>query len=114
MVILLPTAASPAQGDCARDLSTLRLHRAGRRLDEERFRQWVREHRSEATKAAGRFVARLFRDKAANQSVGYTARLHVAARKAYGVSVEQSVLDDLSRLTRERWRPATLSRLSAL
>ncbi len=59
-------------------------------------------------------MARLLRDKAANQSVGYTARLHVAAWKAYGVSVDQSVLDDLSRLTRERWRPATLSRLSAL
>jgi hypothetical protein len=78
------------------------------------FREWVREHRSEATKLAGRFVARLLRNKAANQSVGYTARLHVAAWKAYGVSVEQSVLDELSRLTRERWRPATMSRLSAL
>ncbi len=49
-----------------------------------------------------------------NQSVGYTARLHVAAWKAYGVTVEQSVLDELSRLTREKWRPATPSRLSAL
>ncbi len=49
-----------------------------------------------------------------NQSVGYTARLHVAAWKAYGVTVEQCVLDELSRLTREKWRPATLSRLSAL
>ena len=38
----------------------------------------------------------------------------MAAWKAYGVAVEQSVLDELSRLTRERWRPATLSRLSAL
>ncbi len=44
----------------------------------------------EATKQAGHFVARMLRDKAANQSVGYTARLHVAAWKAYGVSVEQS------------------------
>ncbi len=70
--------------------------------------------RAEATKQAGRFVARLLRDKAANQSVGYTARLHVAAWKTYGISVEQSVLDELSRLTREKWRPATLSRLSAL
>jgi hypothetical protein len=34
------------------------------------------------------------------------------AWKAYGVSGD--VLDDLSRLTRERWRPATLMRLSAL
>jgi hypothetical protein len=33
---------------------------------------------------------------------------HVAAWKAYGISVEQSVLDDLSLLTREMWRPATL------
>ena len=47
------------------------------------FREWAREHRAEATKQAGRFVARLLRDKAANQSVGYTARLHVAAWKAY-------------------------------
>jgi hypothetical protein len=31
-------------------------------------------------------VARLLHDKAANQSVGYTARLHVAAWQAYGVS----------------------------
>jgi hypothetical protein len=38
----------------------------------------------------------------------------VAAWKSYGISVEQSVLDDLSLLTREKWRPATLSRLSAL
>jgi hypothetical protein len=82
--------------------------------DDARFREWAREHRAEATKQAGRFVARLLRDKAANQSVGYTARLHVAAWKAYGVTVEQSVLDDLSLLTREKWRPATLSRLSAL
>jgi hypothetical protein len=59
-------------------------------------------------------VARLLRDKAANQSVGYTTRLHVAAWKAYGVTVDQSVLEDLSVLTREKWRPATLSRLSAL
>jgi hypothetical protein len=42
------------------------------------------------------------------------ARLHVAACKSYGISVEQSVLDDLSLLTRERWRPATLSWLGAL
>jgi hypothetical protein len=68
--------------------------------DEGRFRQWARKHRSEATKQAGRFVARLLHDKAANQSIGYTARLHVAAWKAYGISVEQAVLDDLSRLTR--------------
>ncbi len=82
--------------------------------DEERFREWARQHPAEATTQAGRFVARLLRDKTANQSVGYTARLHVAAWKAYGISVEQSVLDDLSRLTQERWCPATLSRLSAL
>ena len=89
---------------------TLRLDQfaeAGAVFDEDSFREWAREHRCEATKQAGRFVARLLRDKAANQSVGYTARLHVAAWKAYGVSVEQSVLDELSRLTRERWRPAT-------
>ena len=100
---------------CARALSDFAgCTEPGAFWDEERFREWVREHRAEATKQAGRFVARLLRDKAANQTVGYTARLHVAAWKAYGVSVEQSVLDELSRLTRERWRPATLSRLSAL
>ena len=100
---------------CARALSDF----AGRTepgavWDDARFREWAHEHQSEATKQAGRFVARLLRDKAANQSVGYSARLYVAAWKGYGVSVEQSVLDELSRLTREKWRPATLSRLSAL
>ncbi len=91
----------------ARDLSDFAgCTEPGAAWDEERFRQWAREHRSEATKQAGRFVARLLREKAANQSVGYTARLHVAAWKAYGVTVEQSVLDDLSLLTREKWRPA--------
>ena len=100
---------------CARALSDFAgCTEPGAFWDEGSFREWAREHRAEATKQAGRFVARLLRDKAANQSVGYTARLHVAAWKAYGVSVEQSVLDELSRLTRERWRPATLSRLSAL
>jgi hypothetical protein len=53
--------------------------------DEGSFREWAHEHRSEATQQAGRFLARLLCDKAANQSVGYTARLHVAAWKAYGV-----------------------------
>jgi hypothetical protein len=62
---------------------------------------------------AGRFVARLLRDEAAYQRVGFTTPLRVAACKADGVSVEQSVLDDLSRLTREKRRLATLSRLSA-
>jgi hypothetical protein len=101
--------------NCARALSDFAgCTELGAFWDEERFREWAREHRAEATEQAGRFVARLLRDKAANQSVGYTARLHVAAWKAYGVTVEQAVLDDLSRLTRERWRPATLSRLSAL
>ncbi len=98
--------------NCVRDLSDF-AGCTGAVWDDAR-REWAREHRSEATKQAGRFVARLLRDKAANQSVGYTARLHVAAWKAYGVTVEQSVLDDLSRLTREKWRPATLSRISAL
>ncbi len=68
-------------------------------------------HRSEATKPA---AAR--EGKAASQSVGYV-HVHGAAAlvcKVYGVTVEQSVLDELSRLTRERWRPARLSRLSAL
>ncbi len=100
---------------CARALSDFAgCTEPGAFWDEERFREWAREHRAEATKQAGLFLRRLLRDKAANQSVGYTARLHVAAWKAYGVTVDQSVLDDLSRLTRERWRPATLSRLSAL
>jgi hypothetical protein len=114
------TAVSPTRYErtlrnCARALSDFAgCTEPGAFWDEERFREWAREHRAEATKQAGRFVARLLRDKAANQSVGYTARLHVAAWKAYGVAVEQSVLDELSRLTRERWRPATLSRLSAL
>jgi hypothetical protein len=105
---------SPLQLPPPRRHGTLRNCARALSWDEGSFREWAREHRSEATKQAGRFVARLLRDKAANQSVGYTARLHVAAWKAYGVSVEQSVLDELSRLTRERWRPATLSRLSAL
>ena len=110
-----PTRYERTLRNCARALSDFAgCTEPGAFWDEERFREWVREHRAEATKQAGRFVARLLRDKAANQSVGYTARLHVAAWKAYGISVEQSVLDDLSRLTREKWRPATLSRLSAL
>jgi hypothetical protein len=103
--------ASPTRYElrnCARALSDFAgCTEQGAFWDEERFLEWAREHRVEATKQAGRFVARLLRDKAANQSVGYTARLHVAAWKAYGVAVEQSVLDELSRLTRERWRPAT-------
>ncbi len=70
--------------------------------DEERFREWARQHRAEATKQAGRFVARLLRDKAGNATLGYTARLHVAAWKAYGVTVAKSVLDELSVLARER------------
>ena len=113
-------AASPTRYErsllsCARALSDFAgCTEPGVAWDEELFREWAREHRVEATKQAGLFMAQLLRDKAANQSVGYTARLHVAAWKAYGVSVDQSVLDELSRLTRERWRPATLSRLSAL
>jgi hypothetical protein len=112
------TAASPTRYErtlrnCARVLSDFAgCSEPGADLDETRFREWAPQHRAEATKQAGRFVARLLRDKAANQSVGYTARLHVAAWKAYGVSFEQSVLDDLRRLTREKWRPATLSRSS--
>jgi hypothetical protein len=110
-----PTRYERTLANCARDLSDFAgCTKPGAFWDESSFREWAHEHRSEATKQAGRFVARLLRDKAANQSVGYTARLHVAAWKAYGVSVEQPVLDELSRLTRERWRPATLSRLSAL
>ncbi len=54
-------------------------------------------------------AARLLRNKALVKSVGYTARLHVAAWKAYGVSLEQSVLDELSRLTRDKWRPYGVS-----
>ena len=118
--ITAATAASPTRYErtlrsCARDLSDFAgCTKPGAFWDEARFREWAHEHQSEATKQAGRFVARLLRDKAANQSVGYSARLYVAAWKGYGVSVEQSVLDELSRLTREKWRPATLSRLSAL
>jgi hypothetical protein len=110
-----PTRYERTLRNCARDLSEFAgCTKPGAFWDEARFREWAHEHQSEATKHAGRFLARLLRDKTANQSVGYTARLHVAAWKAYGVTVEQSVLDELSRLTRERWRPATLSRLSAL
>ena len=98
-----PTRYERTLRNCARDLSDFAGCTEGAIWDEERFRQWAREHRCEATKQAGRFVARLLRDKAANQSVGYSARLYVAAWKGYGVSVEQSVLDELSRLTREKW-----------
>ena len=106
VTVTAAAAASPTRyertlANCARDLSDFAgCTKPGAFWDEARFREWAHEHQSEATKQAGRFVARLLRDKAANQSVGYTARLHVAAWKAYGVSVEQSVLDDLSRLTR--------------
>ena len=82
-----PTRYERTLANCARDLSDF-AGRIGAGWDEERFREWAHEHRSEATKQAGRFLARLLRDKAANQSVGYTARLHVAAWKAYGVTVE--------------------------
>jgi hypothetical protein len=76
---------------CARALSDFAgCTEPGAFWDEERFREWAREHRAEATKQAGLFLRRLLRDKAANQSVGYTARLHVAAWKAYGVTVDQS------------------------
>ncbi len=112
-----PTRYERTLRNCARALSDFAgCSEPGAAInwDEERFREWARSHRAEASKQAGRFVARLLRDKAANASVGYTARLHVAAWKAYGVAVEQSVLDELGRLTRERWRPATVSRLSAL
>ncbi len=110
-----PTRYERTLRNCTRALSDFAgCTEPGAVWDDARFREWAREHRSEATKQAGRFVARLLRDKAANQSVGYTARLHVAAWKAYGVTVEQSVLDDLSLRTRDKWRPATLSRLSAL
>ena len=74
---------------CARALSDFAgCTEPGAFWDKGSFREWAREHRAEATKQAGRFVVRLLRDKAANQSVGYTSRLHMAVRKAYGVSVE--------------------------
>ena len=88
---VLPTRYERTLRNCARALSDFAgCTEPGAFWDEGSFREWAREHRCEATKQAGRFVARLLRDKAANQSVGYTARLHVAAWKAYGVSVEQS------------------------
>jgi hypothetical protein len=61
----------------------------GAASDETRFREWARQHQAEATKQAGRFVARLLpsHDKAANPSSGSTARLHVTACKSYGISV---------------------------
>ncbi len=81
-------------------------------FEEESSREWAREHRCEATKPASAFVARLLRDKAANHR-----RVHGApargGRECVGISVETSVLDDLSRLTREKWPPPTLLRLSA-
>jgi hypothetical protein len=79
------TAASPTRYErtlrnCARDLSDFAgCAEPGAAFDENSFREWAREHRCEVTKHAGRFVALLLRDKAANQSVGYTARQHVAA-----------------------------------
>jgi hypothetical protein len=113
------TAVSPTRYErtlrnCARDLSDFAPGaEPGAVFDEGSFREWAREHRCEATKQAGRFVARLLRDKAANQSVGYTARLHVAAWKAYGVSVEQSVLDlSLASLYRSSRRPPSTCRKS--
>ena len=101
--------------NCARELSEFaRGAEAGGEFEEDSFREWARSHRAQATKQAGIFLARLLRDKAANQSVGYSARLYVAAWKGYGVTVSPDVVDELNRLTREKWRPATLSRLSAL
>jgi hypothetical protein len=97
-----PTRYERTLRKCARELSDFAsCTEPGAVWDDVRFREWAREHRTEATKQAGRFVARLLRDKAMNQSVGYTVRLHMAAWKAYGVSVEEAVLDELSRLTRE-------------
>jgi hypothetical protein len=67
-----PTRYERSLLSCARALSDFaRGAEAGAAWDEERFREWAREHRCEATKQAGWFVARLLRDKAANQSVGY-------------------------------------------
>jgi hypothetical protein len=103
--------------NCARELSEFARGAeasAGAVFDEDSFREWAGSNRAEATKKAGMFVARLLVSKAANQSVGYSARLYVAAWKSYGVSVDAEVLEELSRLTREKWRPARVSRLSAL
>jgi hypothetical protein len=94
------TAATAAAASPTRYERTLRNYAralsdfagcTGAMWDEARFREWAREHRADATKQAGRFVARLLREKAENQSVGYTACLHVAAWKAYDVSVERPI-----------------------
>ena len=66
------TAVSPTRYErtlrnCARALSDFAgCTEPGAFWDEERFREWAREHRAESTKQAGRFVARLLRDKVAN------------------------------------------------
>ena len=55
--------------NCVRDLSDFAgCTKPGAFWDEARFREWAHEHQSEAPKQAGRFVARLLRDKAANRS----------------------------------------------
>ena len=66
-----PTRYERTLRNCARALSDFAgCTEPGAFWDEERFREWAHEHQSEATKQAGRFLARLLRDKAANQSVG--------------------------------------------
>ena len=62
-----PTRYERTLRNCARALSDFAgCTEPGAFWDEERFREWVRKHRAEATKHSGQFVARLLRDKAAN------------------------------------------------
>ena len=83
-------------------------------FDEDRFREWVQYHRDDAKKCAGAFIAKLLHDKATNRTVGYSARLYISTWRSFGVEVDQAVYDELSRLTRDKWKPATATRLSAL
>ncbi len=59
-----PTRYERTLRNCARALSDFAgCTEPGASWDEERFREWAREHRAEASKQAGWFVARLLRDK---------------------------------------------------
>ena len=107
-----PTRYERTLQNCARSLSDfIALH-----LDEQpddfwpTFRSWVRANRHAATKYAGALIGKYMAEKADNKTLDHTLGIHIASWKTFGVEVAQEVKDEINALTRDKLRPAKLTR----
>jgi hypothetical protein len=86
----------------------------GEVLEDDNFTWWAESNRDVAARLAGEFILRYISAKSSNVSLSQSVRLYRSAWRGINIGLPADVEGKLSRLDREKWVPAEVTRLNQL